>query len=354
MAAAKPTYDLMLLLDTDAPDERAREDPRRRRAARSRATAARSSASTTGASRALAYEIRHKTDAEYHLLQFHGPPDAARALDRTLRITDGVAALPHHQARAPARRPPPDAPPGRAARRAPPRPSAARAPPAERAAAEPASPRRAALTPSRQSAALRDVFATQRLATARLARRQKPPSPRLDSPTRLQDRSPKGATPMAATNINRVVMTGNLTRDPELRSLPSGTSVCRLRVAVQHAPQGRRDRRVGRQAQLLRRHGLGRAGRELRPVPRQGPPGRHRRPPRVARVGERGRAASARRSISSPTPSSSSAAATTPAAAAAATASRRAVRRPGRHRRLPAAAPAGGGARSPADDDIPF
>ena len=37
---------------------------------------------------------------------------------------------------------------------------------------------------------------------------------------------------MAATNINVVVITGNLTKDPELRSLPSGTSVCELRVAV--------------------------------------------------------------------------------------------------------------------------
>ena len=37
---------------------------------------------------------------------------------------------------------------------------------------------------------------------------------------------------MAATNINVVVLTGNLTRDPELRSLPSGTPVCELRVAV--------------------------------------------------------------------------------------------------------------------------
>jgi single-strand DNA-binding protein len=36
---------------------------------------------------------------------------------------------------------------------------------------------------------------------------------------------------VAATNINRVVMTGNLTADPELRSLPSGTSVCKLRIA---------------------------------------------------------------------------------------------------------------------------
>jgi single-strand DNA-binding protein len=36
---------------------------------------------------------------------------------------------------------------------------------------------------------------------------------------------------MAATNINRIVLTGNLTRDPELRTTQSGTSVCSLRVA---------------------------------------------------------------------------------------------------------------------------
>jgi single-strand DNA-binding protein len=32
-------------------------------------------------------------------------------------------------------------------------------------------------------------------------------------------------------NINRVVMTGNLTADPDLRSTPSGTPVCSLRIA---------------------------------------------------------------------------------------------------------------------------
>ena len=36
---------------------------------------------------------------------------------------------------------------------------------------------------------------------------------------------------MATANINRVVLTGNLTRDPELRSTQSGTSVCSLRLA---------------------------------------------------------------------------------------------------------------------------
>src|SRR3954453_19848398 len=37
---------------------------------------------------------------------------------------------------------------------------------------------------------------------------------------------------MAASNINRVVITGNLTRDPELRSLQSGNRVCSLRIAT--------------------------------------------------------------------------------------------------------------------------
>ena len=37
---------------------------------------------------------------------------------------------------------------------------------------------------------------------------------------------------MAASNINVVVITGNLTKDPELRSTGGGTSVCELRVAV--------------------------------------------------------------------------------------------------------------------------
>ena len=35
-----------------------------------------------------------------------------------------------------------------------------------------------------------------------------------------------------AININRVVLTGNLTQDPELRSTQDGTAVCNLRVAT--------------------------------------------------------------------------------------------------------------------------
>ena len=33
-------------------------------------------------------------------------------------------------------------------------------------------------------------------------------------------------------NINRVVLVGNLTRDPELRHTPGGNAVCSLRIAV--------------------------------------------------------------------------------------------------------------------------
>jgi single-strand DNA-binding protein len=35
-----------------------------------------------------------------------------------------------------------------------------------------------------------------------------------------------------AGSINRVVIVGNLTRDPEMRATPTGTSVCQLRIAV--------------------------------------------------------------------------------------------------------------------------
>src|SRR3954463_3670454 len=39
-------------------------------------------------------------------------------------------------------------------------------------------------------------------------------------------------------NINRVVLVGNLTRDPELRTTPGGTSVCKLRLAVNSRTKG--------------------------------------------------------------------------------------------------------------------
>lgn len=89
MPAQNPTYDLMLLLDTSADEDQ-----------RSKVLAeAERILETNGASvvskhdwgvRRTAFEIRHKNDAEYHLLQFEGGPQVPAALDRYLRIADGV------------------------------------------------------------------------------------------------------------------------------------------------------------------------------------------------------------------------------------------------------------------------
>jgi small subunit ribosomal protein S6 len=89
MAASPPIYDLTVLLDTAAPDDR-----------RSKILSDVEAMITSGGEvvskhdwgvRATAYEIRHKTDAEYHLMQFHpGSAELLANLQRTLRITDGV------------------------------------------------------------------------------------------------------------------------------------------------------------------------------------------------------------------------------------------------------------------------
>jgi small subunit ribosomal protein S6 len=89
MADQATTYDLVLLLSIDAPEEQ-----------RTRVLSAVESA-ITGAGgavernddwgrRPMAYEIRHRPEAEYHLLQFQAPPTVIEDLSHTLRITDGV------------------------------------------------------------------------------------------------------------------------------------------------------------------------------------------------------------------------------------------------------------------------
>jgi small subunit ribosomal protein S6 len=88
MAAPDPIYDLVVLLDTAAPDDQ-----------RAKILADAEAMISNGGSvvskhdwgpRTMAYEIRHKTDAEYHLIQFHGTAQLLENLQRTLRITDGV------------------------------------------------------------------------------------------------------------------------------------------------------------------------------------------------------------------------------------------------------------------------
>ncbi len=89
MTLPAPTYDLVLLLDPQADEEsRAKilADTRAGIAAKGELTG-----EDDWGDRALAYPIERKTDAEYHLLQFHASrPELLSELDRTLRITDGI------------------------------------------------------------------------------------------------------------------------------------------------------------------------------------------------------------------------------------------------------------------------
>ena len=88
MAAPAPLYDLMLLLDTGAPEEQ------RKKILSDVESTVSGAGEIVGnhdwGTRTLAYEIRHRPDAEYHLMQFHGPAELLANLQRTLRITDGV------------------------------------------------------------------------------------------------------------------------------------------------------------------------------------------------------------------------------------------------------------------------
>jgi len=83
-----PLYDLVLMLDAEAPSES-------RAAILSEVESALQAQGSIESKhewgvRNLAYQIDHRADAEYHLLQFTGPPAAIEAVDRFLRVTDGV------------------------------------------------------------------------------------------------------------------------------------------------------------------------------------------------------------------------------------------------------------------------
>jgi small subunit ribosomal protein S6 len=86
---AQHLYDLVILLDPSATDEQ-----RAKILADSEKIISDKGAEIVSKHdwgiRRMAFEIRHKTDAEYHLLQFNGEPEVPGALDHMLRITDGV------------------------------------------------------------------------------------------------------------------------------------------------------------------------------------------------------------------------------------------------------------------------
>ncbi|MCW3014119.1 MAG: rpsF [Solirubrobacterales bacterium] len=89
MAKHNPTYDLMLLLDPAI-------EPEARTKILSDATALITQhgevvGSYDWGTRQTTYEVaKNKKEAEYDLIQFHGTPELLAALNRTLRITDGV------------------------------------------------------------------------------------------------------------------------------------------------------------------------------------------------------------------------------------------------------------------------
>jgi small subunit ribosomal protein S6 len=84
---ARP-YDLMLMLDPNAPEERQQQI-----AAEVQAMIE-SGGTLVGhhdwGMRRMAFEIRHRPDASYHLYQFEGSNELLERLDHTLKITDGV------------------------------------------------------------------------------------------------------------------------------------------------------------------------------------------------------------------------------------------------------------------------
>ena len=88
MVAPAPTYDLMLMLD-----------PKAEQATRTKIRSDVKAMIERGGSiigdhdygnRKMAFEIDHETNAEYDLVQFHGPNSVLEQLQRALRITDGV------------------------------------------------------------------------------------------------------------------------------------------------------------------------------------------------------------------------------------------------------------------------
>ncbi len=89
MPEQAPIYDLVLLLSTSAPEDRRAKILADVETAISAAGGSIERNDDWGVRR-LSYRITHQIDAEYHLLQFTGPPSLLETLNYTLRITDGV------------------------------------------------------------------------------------------------------------------------------------------------------------------------------------------------------------------------------------------------------------------------
>jgi small subunit ribosomal protein S6 len=84
-----PSYDLMVLLDPEAAED-ARAAVLERIKGQLESGDAELKGDADWGMRRLAYEIDHRTEAQYHLFQFQASAEVLRELDRTLSIDDIV------------------------------------------------------------------------------------------------------------------------------------------------------------------------------------------------------------------------------------------------------------------------
>ncbi len=89
MAKEAPLYDLVLMLTADAEESTRAKILSDVEAAITGAGGSVERNDDWGR-RPLAFEIRHLSEAEYHMLQFKAPAPLIEELSHTLRITDGV------------------------------------------------------------------------------------------------------------------------------------------------------------------------------------------------------------------------------------------------------------------------
>jgi small subunit ribosomal protein S6 len=82
-------YEILLMLDPELPEKRQEEIVKRARELVERAKGKWIAHNVWGRRR-LAYEIDHKGEGAYHLLNFDAEPETLEELSRILRITDGV------------------------------------------------------------------------------------------------------------------------------------------------------------------------------------------------------------------------------------------------------------------------
>jgi small subunit ribosomal protein S6 len=82
-------YEILLMLDPELPEKRQEEIVKRARELVSKSNGKWVHHDVWGRRR-LAYEIDHKGEGTYHLLQFDVEPETLEELSRVLRITDGV------------------------------------------------------------------------------------------------------------------------------------------------------------------------------------------------------------------------------------------------------------------------